>query len=90
MRLSELVGKEVVNIVSGARLGTVGDSDLVIDEATGEIEAIILPPRNTLVGFWTDRQPLIIPWDAIIKIGAEVVIVELDETYPKYTRRFPF
>lgn len=90
MRLSDLVGKEIVNIVSGARLGTVGDSDLVIDEDTGEIDAIILPPRNNLVGFWTDRQPLVIPWDSIIKIGAEVVIVELDDTYPRYSKRFPF
>ncbi|KAB2954678.1 YlmC/YmxH family sporulation protein [Heliorestis acidaminivorans] len=90
MRLSDLVGKEIVNITSGARLGTVGDSDLVIDEFTGEIDAIILPARNGVVGFWTDRQPLLIPWDSIVKIGAEVVIVELDDTYPGYTRRFPF
>ncbi|QGG48232.1 Sporulation YlmC/YmxH family protein [Heliorestis convoluta] len=90
MRLSDLVGKEIVNITSGARLGTVGDSDLVIDEVTGEIDAIILPARNSLVGFWTDRQHLLIPWDSIVKIGAEVVIVELDDTYPNYTRRFPF
>lgn len=89
MRLSELVGKEVVNITSGARLGTVGESDLVIDEDSGEIDAIVLPPRSGMVGFWSDRQPLIIPWDAIVKIGAEVVIVELDETYPRY-KRYPY
>ncbi|MBC9786029.1 YlmC/YmxH family sporulation protein [Heliobacillus mobilis] len=90
MRLSDLVGKEIVNITSGARLGTVGDSDLIIDETTGEIDAIILPQKGNLVGFWTDREPLIIPWDAVVKIGAEVVIVELDDTYQRYSRRFTF
>lgn len=37
MRLSELVGKHIVNIYDGARLGTVGDSDLVIDTETGKL-----------------------------------------------------
>ncbi|MCW2277885.1 YlmC/YmxH family sporulation protein [Heliophilum fasciatum] len=89
MRLSDLVGKEVVNILTGARLGTVGEVDLIIDEVSGEIDAIMLPPRSGVVGFWSDRQPLLIPWDAIVKIGSEVVIVELDETFPNY-KRYPY
>ncbi|MZP31136.1 YlmC/YmxH family sporulation protein [Heliobacterium undosum] len=90
MRLSELVGKEIVNLTTGERLGAVGDSDLIIDESSGEIDAIILPPRGNFGGFWSDREPLIIPWDAIVKVGAEVVIMELDDTYRRTSRRFSF
>ncbi|HBQ28341.1 YlmC/YmxH family sporulation protein [Peptococcaceae bacterium SCADC1_2_3] len=77
MRLSELVGKEIVNISNGARLGVVGESDLVFDENTGQVCSIILPRRSSLISFWAGKQHLVIPWEAIKKIGREVIIVEL-------------
>ena len=61
MRLSDLVGKQIVNIYDGARLGTVG-SDLVIHTETGEIDSIILPNKGNLLNIWVDRQNLTIPW----------------------------
>lgn len=81
MRLNELVGKEIVNIYDGMRMGTVGDSDMVIDEESGQIVSIILPNRGNALNFWTDRQKLVIPWDAIKKVGREVIVVELDQTH---------
>lgn len=86
MRLSELVGKEVINIYDGARLGVVGESDVVIDVRTGQIESIILPNRGGLLGFWVDKQNLVIPWQSIKKIGTEVIIVELDQGHPNFRR----
>lgn len=86
MRLSELIGKEVINILDGARLGTIGESDVVIDPRTGQIESIILPNRGGMLGFWMDKQYLVIPWLAVKKIGSEVVIVELDNTFPNYQK----
>ncbi|NLK52218.1 MAG: YlmC/YmxH family sporulation protein [Syntrophomonadaceae bacterium] len=80
MRLSELIGKEIVNLYDGGRLGTVGDSDLVIDLASGRVESLILPGRHTLLSFWGDQQQMIIPWEAVKKIGSEVIIVDLDQT----------
>lgn len=78
MLLSDLMGKEVVNLLDGARLGVVGDSDLVINVPTGQIESIVLPGRGRLISFLGDVQDLIIPWEAVKKIGSEVIIVELD------------
>ncbi|MDA8233972.1 MAG: YlmC/YmxH family sporulation protein [Clostridia bacterium] len=87
MRISELVGKEIVNIVDGARLGVVGDSDVVIDLETGYIESIILPNRGNVLSFWAaNRQHLVIPWQSIKKIGTEVIIVELDQSNPNPNR----
>ncbi|HBI27200.1 MAG: YlmC/YmxH family sporulation protein [Syntrophaceticus sp.] len=86
MRFSELMGKEVINIFDGVRLGTIGDSDMLIDPESGEIESIVLPQRASFMGLWADKQELVIPWSAVKKVGAELIIVDLDETYSMYKR----
>ncbi len=75
MRLSELMGKKIINIADGDILGTVGDSDLVIDPANGVIKAIVLPHRkdNRLL----EKRVLNIPWSEVCKIGPEVIVVDL-------------
>ncbi len=81
MRLNELVGKEMVNIYDGMRMGTVGESDMVVDHETGKIVSIILPNRGNMLNFWTDRQKLVIPWESVKKIGREVIVVDIDHTH---------
>lgn len=83
MRLSELMGKEIVNLYDGTRLGTVGDSDLVIDAQEGGLESLIVPSRGGLGGLLGDRSALVIPWSAVRKVGNEVIVVELDGTHPR-------
>ncbi|KUK10518.1 MAG: Sporulation protein, YlmC/YmxH family [Clostridia bacterium 41_269] len=79
MKLGELVGKDIINIHSGTRLGTVGDTDLLIDNETGHISSIIIPNRGNIFTLWGNKEHLIIPWEAVVKIGNEVILVELDE-----------
>jgi len=86
MRMADLVGKEIVNIYNGARLGVVGESDMDIEVDSGEIRSIILPKKSNIINLWVDRQQLIIPWEAVKKIGEEVIIVDLDQTSPGYQR----
>lgn len=81
MRMKELVGKEMVNIFDGMRMGIVGESDLLVDQESGRIISIILPNRGNMLNFWADRQKLMIPWEAIMKIGREVIVVDLDQTH---------
>lgn len=83
MRLSELVGKEIVNIYDGLRLGTVGESDLLIDCETGDVISMILPNRGNFINLWIDRQKLVVPWETVKKIGREVIVVDLDQTHPR-------
>jgi YlmC/YmxH family sporulation protein len=78
VKLSELIGKEIVNIYDGARLGTIGDSDLIIDSASGIVDAIIIPGRNGLSRLLANRTQMIIPWKSVKKIGDEVIIVEME------------
>ncbi len=81
MRLSELIGKEIINIYDGMRMGTAGEADLMVDQETGEIVSMVLPNQGNLLTFWADRQHIIIPWEAVKKIGREVIVVELDKSY---------
>lgn len=76
----ELAGKEIVNIFDGARLGVVGESDIVVDPDSGKINSLIIPRKSNIVNFWVDRQHMVIPWEAVKKIGHEIIIVDLDQT----------
>jgi YlmC/YmxH family sporulation protein len=52
-----------------------------VNQETGDIVSIILPNRGNAFTFWADRQKLVIPWDAVKKIGREVIVVDLDNTH---------
>lgn len=86
MRISDLVGKEIINIFDGVRLGTIGESDMIIDPESGEIISILLPQRPGLFNFWLDKQEMKIPWSSVKKIGSEVIVVDLDESYSLYKK----
>ncbi len=79
MRMAELAGKEIINVYDGARLGVVGETDMVVDSGNGRIKAVMIPRRAGLINFWADRQYMIIPWESIKKIGREIIIVDLDQ-----------
>lgn len=81
-----MIGKEIVNVYDGSRMGTISDSDLIIDPETGTIESIILPARFNFINFWIDRHEMVVPWETVKKIGNEIVIVELDETFSHYKK----
>ena len=81
MRLNDLVGKEIVNIYDGMRMGTVGESYMMVDQESGDVISIILPNRGNAFNFWADRQKLVIPWEAVKKVGREVIVVDLDATH---------
>lgn len=78
MRLSEFSGKEIIGLDNGERLGVIGDSDLEINPATGEITTIILP-GTTFFGFGKRKDDVVIRWDSIIKIGPDMIIVQFQK-----------
>ena len=82
MRLSEFVGKKIINLSDGDILGTVGDSDLMIDTVDGAIQSLLIPYRggNRLLAR-NEKKELAIPWQSIRKIGAEVLVVEVNDLY---------
>lgn len=88
MRLSKLGGKEIVNLNDGGRLGVIANSDLIIDEKTGKIMAMIVPDRKNQFKIFGDKYEVEVPWEAVRKIGNDMIIIELDEkdkNVKKYT-----
>jgi YlmC/YmxH family sporulation protein len=82
-RSSDFKQKEVVNISDGRRLGFVSDVEIDLEE--GKVEAVILPGVGRLFGFIGKESEFIIPWDKIVKIGEDIILVDLDE---RFIRRY--
>ncbi|NLX61760.1 MAG: YlmC/YmxH family sporulation protein [Tissierellia bacterium] len=79
MLLSELGGKEIVNLNNGERLGIIADSDIIVDEKTGKIISLIIPERKFQLKLFGGNQDMEIPWDSIRKIGQDMIIIEVEE-----------
>ncbi len=79
MRFSAISGKEIVNLNDGSRLGIIGDSDLLIDEKTGKIMALLIPEERGFFSFLSSSALMEIPWQAIKKIGSDMIIIEAED-----------
>lgn len=77
MKISDFQTKDVINIVDGKRLGQI--SDLELDLRRGVIDAVIVPGYTRFMGLFGGGADLVIPWRNIVKIGADVVLVKLEE-----------
>ncbi|MFJ7929493.1 YlmC/YmxH family sporulation protein [Peribacillus sp. NPDC096622] len=77
MRLSELSGKEIVDVNRAERLGILGQTDLEIDE-TGQITSLIIPSVKWF-GLLRNGSEIRVPWEHIKKIGADMVIIDFQE-----------
>ena len=85
MELSQLSRKEIINLHDGSRLGYIGDSDLVIDDSTGQIQSIIVYAKGMNV---KAGKELVIPWDAVIKIGDDILVVDISPE--RNSRKFSY
>jgi len=74
----ELRQKEVINTNDGIRYGFV--SDLEMDTSEGKIVALIVPGPGRVLGVFGRDQEYRIPWEVIIKIGEDIVLVDCDTT----------
>jgi len=74
-KVSDLQEREIVNVIDGRRLGPIKDID--IDVETGRITAIILPGSGKFLNFLRKKEDYIVPWEKIIRIGIDVILVEV-------------
>lgn len=82
-RAYSLRQKEVINVLDGTRLGFVSDVEINLND--GRIEGIVIPGQSKLFGIFGKESEYIIPWDSIIKVGEDIILVEMDErTIKKY------
>ena len=77
MRIEDLRYREVINISTGRRLGYVGDVDM--DISNGRILALIVPGPYKFLGLFGRGDDFILPWDHIIRIGDDIILVSDDK-----------
>lgn len=75
LRVSDLRQREVINTLDGRRLGVIGDLD--IDLNAGRVTALIIPGQTRLLGLLGRTGDIYIPWEKIVKIGSDVILVEV-------------
>ena len=73
-RISDMRQKEVINIYDGRRFGFICDVEFSIED--GHIESIIVPSEAKLLGIVSKSNGVSIPWNAIKKIGDDIVLVD--------------
>lgn len=78
MRYQDISGKEIIDIKTGSRLGMLGQTDLEINEQTGQIEAFVIPDYKWF-GFKKEDTKITISWDMVKKVGTDIILVEYDE-----------
>lgn len=78
MRLSELSGKEIVDVKRAERLGVLGQTDLEIDPDTGQINALIIPSLKWF-GLRKQGNEVKVPWSHVKKIGADMIIIDIPD-----------
>ena len=74
MKLSEISSKDVINDEDGVKLGKIVDAE--IDVATGKIVNVTIYRGFKFFNVFGSKDNVQIPWNKIIKIGNDVVIVE--------------
>lgn len=76
MRVSELRMLDIINIEDGRRLGPIIDLDLDLDK--GFIKGIVILVTARGKGFFGGSRDsdIFIPWDKVIKIGVDVILVD--------------
>ena len=70
----ELKEKVVFNVVDGKRLGRVVD---VTFTRMGQVTGIVVPGDKKIFKCISSGENIFIPWNSIVKIGADAILVEL-------------
>lgn len=73
MRLSDLQNKDVVDVITGERIGNVIDVEISSD--TGNILKMIIYDKKGFINMLKGSEELSITWSQIKKIGTDVILV---------------
>lgn len=73
-RISDMRQKEVINIYDGRRFGFVCDVEFSVE--TGKIDAVVVPSETKLLSLMGKSNGVAIPWEAIKKIGDDIILVD--------------
>ncbi|MDD5826302.1 MAG: YlmC/YmxH family sporulation protein [Bacilli bacterium] len=74
MNLSDLQAKEVVDVASGKRIGSIID---VIISSSGNISKIVLEEtRGSRRFLSTNKDEVYLDWQQLVKIGDDIILID--------------
>lgn len=73
-KITELSCKEVINVCDGTRYGYVNDVE--VDCSCGKITALIVHGKRQLNTIFSKNCDIIIPWEAIKRIGDDLILTD--------------
>lgn len=76
VRIYDMKQKEVINSSDGVRLGFI--SDIEVDMKDGKIVKVFVPGPSKILGIFGSQKEYTIPWEAITKIGEDIILVDID------------
>ena len=74
VKISELKQKDVINLKDGSTLGVVYDVE--IDMEKGKIDALVVPGTGKILGLFSKESDIVVSWENIKKIGADVILID--------------
>lgn len=77
-RLEDLRKKEVIDILTGERLGYIDDVEMNIEKST--VQSFVIYGRERLFGFLGREDDVVIPCSEIKVVGNDVVLIKHSET----------
>ncbi len=82
---SDLRSLDVVNVLDGRKLGPI--TDLELDLAAGRVTAIVVPAPGRFWWFLGGEKEYVIPWEKVVKVGVDVILVEFQPVAGQRGRR---
>ncbi len=82
---SDLRYKEIIDVHTGLRFGFLCDAEF--DDREGQITALITPGKARFFGLFGREDDYVIPWKCIIKIGSDIILIEVNGELTRRKRR---
>ena len=71
----EMRCKEIVNVCDGRRFGQI--SDIIFEGCGGKVLGFVVPSHKGWNLFGSKRQDIFIPYHCIVKVGEDVILVDV-------------
>ena len=72
---TDLRCKDVVNVVNVSKMGKI--IDLIIDSSGKAVIGLVVPGIRKI---FKSNEDIFIPWDCIVKIGSDIIVINLELT----------
>lgn len=83
--LTELQIKDIIMVDDGRKLGNI--TDLEIDVDKGKILYLIIGTKGKVMGLFGKEEELMVPWENIVTIGSDVILVKKDQNPKLFSER---